>query len=51
MSYVNIRQAGTHEDFIEFQKEQDRMRNSKEHQSETEKILQELKDKFIKDIS
>jgi hypothetical protein len=50
-SYFKIRGNGTHEDFVEFQEEQDRMRNSPEHKAETEKVLQELKDKFIKDIS
>lgn len=50
-SYFKIRGKGTHEDFVEFQKEQDRKRNSPEYQAETEKIMQGLKDKYIKDIS
>ena len=50
-SYFKIRCNGTHEDFLQFKKEQEERWNSVEHQAETEKILQELKDKFIKDIS
>lgn len=51
MSYVNIRQAWTHEDFVKFQEEQDRLRETPEYQAETEKRLQEIKDEFIKNIS
>ena len=50
-SYFKIRGNGTHEDFVQWEADQEAMRNSPEHQAETEKILQELKDKFIKDIS
>jgi hypothetical protein len=50
-SYFKIRGNGTHEDFVKWEADQEAMRNSPEYQAETEKVLQELKDKFIKDIS
>jgi hypothetical protein len=51
MSYVNIRQSGTHEDFVKFQEEQDRMRNSPEFKEKLERQLKQMKDDFIKNIS
>lgn len=50
LNYINFRQAGSHEEYLAWNEEQDRIRNSHEYQEKAEKRLQEIKDDFLKNI-